>query len=279
MTVEDMKKRKRELGLTNESLAAMSGVPLGTVQKIFAGITKSPRKSTIDALYKALSVKDDTNIRSRYDQKTESTYDMIGEVREEAAEYVYNDDSRQGSYTLDDYYALPDERRVELIDGYIYDMGAPSLIHQTILGQLHIQLAACAIEHRGCRLFIAPADVRLDNDDHTMVQPDVFIVCSRNDGDIRRINGAPDFIIEILSHSSRFHDMFRKLNKYKSSGVREYWIVDYEKDRVTVYDFEHDELPFSYSFKDTVPVIISEGKCLVDFARIKEAVELYMRAE
>ncbi|WP_371722225.1 helix-turn-helix domain-containing protein, partial [Neglectibacter sp. X4] len=44
-----MKKKKQELGYTNEMIAQISGVPLGTVQKIFAGITTSPRYDTLQA--------------------------------------------------------------------------------------------------------------------------------------------------------------------------------------------------------------------------------------
>ena len=66
-------------------------------------------------------------------------------VHEEAVAYMADypgapGDPRQGTYTLDDYYALPDERRVELIDGVIYDMSCPLRVHQAILGQLHLQL-------------------------------------------------------------------------------------------------------------------------------------------
>lgn len=32
-------------------------------------------------------------------------------------------------YTVDDYYALPDEQRIELIDGVFYDMASPTVRH------------------------------------------------------------------------------------------------------------------------------------------------------
>lgn len=183
----------------------------------------------------------------------------------------------KGPYTLDDYYALPDERRVELIDGYFYDMAAPSALHQAILGQLYLQFAPCVEGHPECELFFAPADVRLDNDNSTMVQPDLFIFCDRPDRDTekRRFNGAPDFVLEILSPSNRYHDMFRKLNKYRSAQVREYWIVDPENKKIVVYDFENEILPTSYTFQDTVPVAVPKGECSIDFARIDEKVKRY----
>ena len=111
MTIEEMKKRKRELGYTYEQISKMSNVPLGTVQKIFAGVTESPRYDTIAALSQIFQ------------------NDTVSCVQE--AQSIYNV-KRQGAYTLEDYYALPEEQRVELIDGVIYDMSAPTSVHQLL---------------------------------------------------------------------------------------------------------------------------------------------------
>lgn len=304
MTLEKMKERKIELGLTNEMVAELSGVPLGTVHKIFAGKTKAPRRETLLALEAVLSPAcggvrptDVRQFEPGNGDQFSSGYMESGNsmVCEPAAAYkaggsgedahrtrAYRegvcdvDDPRQGSYTIEDYYALPDVRRVELIDGWIYDMAAPSRIHQTVLIQLAAQFVSCLKEHPECLLQIAPSDVRLDNDRWTMVQPDLFIVCNSQDNDPQRTNGAPDFIIEILSPSNRYHDMFRKLNKYRLAHVREYWIIDSEKQRITVYDFEHDELPMTYTFGDTVPIGISKGECEVDFSEIYDKVKKYL---
>ena len=188
-------------------------------------------------------------------------------------------DPGQGNYTIDDYYALPEDRRVELIDGYFYDMAAPSQMHQTILGQLYLQLAPCVEKHPECDIFFAPLDVRLDKDNRTMVQPDLMIMCHYDDRDIRRYNGAPDFIVEVLSPSNRSHDMVLKLGKYKWAGVREYWMVDPEKLKVIVYDLEHDAFPEIHSFHDTVPLHISNGECAVDFDAIYHKLGRYLDPE
>ncbi len=270
MTIEEMQKRKRELGYTNEMISKMSGVPLGTVQKIFAGITEAPRKFTLDALEEVLKLPSADNLPHFY------------AVGEEPPRHVLRETPSalpiEEWHTVDDYYALPDDRRMELIDGKFYDMAAPTQVHQTILMQMALQLEPCVSDHPGCRIFIAPVDVRLDNDDYTMVQPDILIVCGKNDGDIRRINGAPDFITEILSDSNRSHDLFRKLNKYRYAGVREYWIVDPKKEKVAVYDLENGSLPETYGFSDRVPLGISDGSCSVDFARIREVLRRYAGA-
>ena len=273
MTLQEMKERKRELGYTNEIIAEKSGVPLGTVQKIFAGQTKAPRRKTIDALETLLSPGQSSK-RKGYYFAGHSPGFMNGVLQETSPAYAI--DPKQGRCTIDDYYALPDDRRVELIDGMFYDMASPSQIHQQILGDLFLQLAPCAAAHPGCRIFFAPLDVCLDNDKWTMVQPDLLITCSEKDTDVRRINGAPDFVAEILSPASRYHDMFRKLNKYRFAGVREYWIIDPDHLKITVYHFEKDLLPETYDFQDEVEVRISEGKCRVDFRTIYENIQRYL---
>ena len=154
MTIQEMKDKKKEKGYTYAQIANLSGVPLGTVQKIFSGETVNPRYDTLLAL--------------------EHFFEEPLEVRE----HVYNRYERNGSYTVDDYRTLPDEQMVELIDGYFYDMASPTFGHQSIGGEIHRQIANFIVENGGnCRPFIAPVDVQLDCDEKTMVQPDVGIVC------------------------------------------------------------------------------------------------------
>lgn len=187
-------------------------------------------------------------------------------VREPEAEYRL---SEPGEYTLEDYLALPEERRVELIDGVFYEMAAPSRVHQTLVLKIGIRLSEY-IEQKGglCEVLVAPFDVQLDCDDKTVVQPDVMIICERMKGDEPRFCGAPDFVVEILSKSTRKKDMTLKLRKYKNAGVREYWIVDPEKRTVIVYALEQESSSVIYGFDAKVPVGIFGGECRVDFADI-----------
>ena len=292
MTIQEMIDKKKELGYTNETLAKISGVPLGTVQKIFAGITRAPRRSTIVALEAVLSgeeKKADTEYSYSYEnvskpdvvRESARAYGaaVVAESPDAPAKASYPGapgDPAQGTYTLDDYYALPDDRRVELIDGVIYDMASPLRIHQAILLMMSYQLYPCVASHPECEMFIAPADVCLDNDDRTILQPDLYITCGKNETDKRRFNGAPDFIIEILSPSNRKHDMILKYQKYMEAGVREYWIVDPENLKVIVYHFEKNDLPTLYTFEDTIPVKISGGECSVEFKKILTAIQRYL---
>ena len=173
--------------------------------------------------------------------------------------------------TIEDYYALPEERRAELIDGVIYDMGAPSTLHQMIVLSLCYTIQN-QIHGRGgkCRVFVSPLDVQLDSDNWTMVQPDMFILCDPNKLTDRCVVGAPDFVAEVLSPSTRAKDYILKLRKYKEEGVREYWIIDPEKERVLVYHFEREEQPREYRFKDSIPIGVYGGEMAVNFQEIKK---------
>lgn len=84
--------------------------------------------------------------------------------------------------------------------------------------------------------------------------------------DEKGCNGAPDWIIEIVSPSSRQMDYYRKLYKYQNAGVREYWIIDKEKGRIVVHQFEK-EVGEEYTFEDVIPVGIYEDFS-IDFKEI-----------
>ncbi len=270
MSVRELQELKKKNGYTNEMIAEMTGVPLSTVQKIFSGITKHPRYDTLLQLTKGMS-------GHKYDM---STY----VVREEAAEYSAGYDAqfradtdsrwpRQGHYTVQDVRALPDEIRVELIDGVIYDMTAPRLIHQSILLEIAVAFRNCISDaNSDCRVTIAPRDVRLFSDDRHMYQPDIFIACDKSKDLEEYCDGAPELVIEILSPSTRRKDYLVKTHYYDLAGVKEYWIVDPEKKRIHVFFFEEDYLPKVYGFDDIVPVRISGGKCSIDFKSISDGI-------
>ena len=272
MTIEQMKARKTELGLTSEMISQAAGVPLSTVQKIFSGITKAPRKLTIEALERVLKEEGNGSGSGGSGEVLypESRVGKVGVIREAAGGYSALPETRL--HTIEEYYALPDEQRVELIDGVFYDMGAPSMNHQEILGDLHILFRECVKQHgMNCKVFLSPCDVRLDRDDYTMVQPDLFVFCHEYDRNAIRYEGAPDLVIEILSPSTRMKDMVLKLHKYQCAGVKEYWIVDPKHRTVTVHYFEdEDYAPEMYGFQDVIPVRISKGVCRIDFSQVGE---------
>ena len=166
---------------------------------------------------------------------------------------------KEETYTMEKIYALPDGERAELIDGHIYYMAPPSTKHQRLLTYIITEINLYIRESDGdCEVFPAPFAVFLEGNDKNYVEPDISVVCDRDKITDYGCNGAPDWVIEIVSPSSRKMDYFKKLFKYRTSGVREYWVVDAEKELVTVYDFVHDDME-EYSFGADVPVGIYEG--------------------
>ena len=344
MTLEEMKNKKTELGLTNEMISQSSGIPLSTIQKIMSGATKAPRRVTLEAIETVLLTEEQKKERSvarsvsgktgfSYEQPKERSayavreampnYNTLHNLESDKSYAVENNkpyaldscksyaaennksyatesnlpyafegnkpyatinrssshapqtqaEKKNGEYTLDDYYALPDERRVELIDGVFYDMTAPAVIHQKILGELFVLFRECFDAREGeCEVFVAPCDVRLDCDNKTMVQPDIFLICHPYDLGAKALDGAPDLTLEILSPATRAKDMLLKLHKYQNAGVKEYWIVDPDHDTVLVYDLRSDDYyPEKYDFDSVIPIHISEGKCSIDFSRVSSA--------
>jgi Uma2 family endonuclease len=111
-----------------------------------------------------------------------------------------------------------------------------------------------------------------------MVQPDIFLICHPYDLGAKALDGAPDLTLEILSPATRAKDMLLKLHKYANAGVREYWIVDPDRQTVLVYDLEHENYyPDKYTFEDRIPIKISGGECSIDFARIMRRIERYYK--
>ena len=161
-------------------------------------------------------------------------------------------------YTIEDIYALPDGERAELIDGEIYYMSPPSWKHQRISGKLFQKIANYIDRNNGkCEVLAAPFAVFLNEDDINYVEPDISVICDLSKLDDKGCHGAPDWVIEIVSPSSKSRDYMTKLFKYRTAGVRESWIVDPEKQMITVYGFEKDMVE-QYSFDEGVPAGIYE---------------------
>ncbi len=174
------------------------------------------------------------------------------------------------NYSIQDYFALPDNVHAELIDGRLFYMSAPTPEHQGFLFETASALRSYIRRQKGsCKVMIAPLDVQLDCDDKTMVQPDIFVLCSRDKLTSQRIYGAPDLCIEITSPSSRILDMKIKLHKYKNAGVRKYWIADIAHRQTLCYFFEENSIPAIDPFETPVPVHIFNDELYVSFFDIE----------
>ncbi|MBR3484097.1 MAG: Uma2 family endonuclease [Lachnospiraceae bacterium] len=281
MTLDEMIFYKKISGLSYMDIAERSGVPLSTVQKVFCRATSTPRNKTLLALGNAfeefqserLYLCDpayEAEIKGKtYKKKDLEHYEGILSGGTNAIDL-----SSYENKSIDDYLALPNDVRVELIDGVFYDMAAPSYLHNQIAIQIWKALDDYIYKNNGkCSASIAPTDVQLDKDDKTMVQPDVLVTCDRDKITYARVVGAPDLIIEVLSESNWYHDVYRKKSKYESSGVREYWIVMPKQSKIIVYFFKKSSKPIEYTFNDIIPVNIWDGKCTIDFKVISERLD------
>lgn len=132
-------------------------------------------------------------------------------------------------------------------------MTPPSPFHQELIMEISATVREYIKKHKGdCKVYPAPLAVNLHADDKTWVEPDISIVCDKTKITDRECKGAPDWIIEIVSPSTRKKDYSTKMLLYSDAGVREYWIVDPAKERTTVYMFEEDAAPIIIPFHQAI---------------------------
>ncbi|MCM1191357.1 MAG: Uma2 family endonuclease [Butyrivibrio sp.] len=163
-------------------------------------------------------------------------------------------------YTAEDYRNLPEGKRAELINGRFYDMAPPNFTHQKLIMELAGSIRDYIKANRGdCEVIPGPFAVNLDAEETNWVEPDISIICDKSKITERGCKGAPDFIIEVVSPSSRKMDYSTKNALYSDSGVREYWIVDPMKEVTTVYRYEEDAAPAIIPFCQEITVGIYSG--------------------
>ena len=133
---------------------------------------------------------------------------------------------QEKNYTVEDILALPDDIRAELIDGQIYYQAAPSDSHQAISMFLSVELYNyIRSKNGGCKVRTAPYAVFLSENNKNYLEPDLMVICDESKITEEGCKSAPDFIIEIVSPSTRRIDYNKKLFLYRTADVREYWIV------------------------------------------------------
>ena len=264
MTIDEMRNKKKEYGLSYERISDLSGVPLSTIQKIFSGQTDAPRYATLWALEKMFASLE----YSRPDRGG-------GLIKEAEFAYVANA-QKQDNDQADTEEPLVDVR-YETIDGVIYALSSPTAVHQRIVFKL-ARILGDKIEARSstCEVGIAPMDFQLREDDAgTVVQPDIYVVCDRSKNRNGTFVGAPDLAVEVLSDSSAKKDMGIKSIKYRDAGVREYWMIDYDGGYVFVNDFEGGKPQAVYGLRDMIPLTVSGGETVIDFAEVDDYVKRF----
>jgi len=173
-------------------------------------------------------------------------------------------------YTYADYLTWLDDKRRELIDGFIHLMSAPVRIHARISARIFRRVDTFIEKKKGkCQIYYAPFDVRLplygskdDDKIYDVVQPDICVICDLSKLDDKGCIGAPDLIVEVLSPSTLKYDWNYKFNLYEAAGVREYWIVDPKAKMVNVFLLQPDgkyDLGTIYECNQKAPVRIFDG--------------------
>jgi Uma2 family endonuclease len=173
-------------------------------------------------------------------------------------------------YTYADYLTWLDDKRRELINGFIHLMSGPLRRHAGISMELSLKMGSLIKKKKGkCRIYHAPFDVRLpllgSNDDdkiYDVVQPDICVICDLEKLDDKGCIGAPDLIVEVLSPSTLKYDWNYKFNLYEAAGVKEYWIVDPIAKAANVFLLQLDgkyDLGTIYTCDQKAPVHILKG--------------------
>ena len=168
---------------------------------------------------------------------------------------------KKDHYTIKDIEELPEGERAELIDGQIYMLATPSTRHQRLSRFLFRKIDSYIESKKGkCEVFYAPFGVFLKNEKwgEDFVEPDLMVICDPNKVDEKGCHGAPDWVIEIVSPSSKMRDYLQKANLYMNNGVREYWVVDPIRETTVVYKHEEEGVQIIHKFGEPIKVGIYE---------------------
>ena len=151
--------------------------------------------------------------------------------------------------TYEQYCLLPEDgKQYEVIDGELFMTPAPKPRHQRIVLRLAEELSRFVRENSKGEVFVSPVDVILDQ--HTVLEPDVLFIRQQRQEIVKEeaIEGAPDLVVEVLSPSTFYKDLRKKMTAYSQFGVQEYWIVDPETQTIEIYTRRADKLELAQKF-------------------------------
>lgn len=189
--------------------------------------------------------------------------DKYFSIRENALDYQY--ERKKVSYEEFMQIYEKSESRMEFINGEIFLLASPNIFHQEILGDLYL-LFKQYFKGKKCKPYMAPFDVHFKKQnikDPDVMQPDLIVLCDiDNNVTVKgRYMGTPTLTLEILSPSTKTKDVIYKLNTYMTSGVSEYWIVDPDTRKITIYSFIDNKVDKMETYKngETASSEIFEG--------------------
>lgn len=151
--------------------------------------------------------------------------------------------------TYAQYCLLPEDgKQYEVIDGELFMTPAPKPKHQEIVVRLTEELSRFVRENSLGKVSVAPVAVLLDQ--HTVLEPDVLFIRQQRLEIVKEqaIEGAPDLVVEVLSPSTFYKDLRKKMTAHSQFGVQEYWIVDPETQTIEIYARRDDKLQLARNF-------------------------------
>ena len=294
MNIDELKKRKKQLKLTVSDLAILADLPQGTVSKIMTGETKMPRLETMEHLEMAICREEQKRRIEAYlcamkeylqvhiemieaPYKFETIYRRIHNLEDKPIALADSLSERVpiwGKLALDKKKKIStnsflhmgyENRWVELYEGTVIVSEAPGIEHQLMVKSINKQIEKYIEENQGkCQVFDMGLNVKLDEDEDSILIPDILVLCDEQKMRSFGVQGAPDWVIEVVSPSTRQYDYKKKSMKYLSHGVRELWLVDLEKRIVITYVNQEYAVSAIYPFGESVPVRIYDGKLRIN---------------
>jgi len=286
--IEKLKERKKKLKLTTAQLAEKAELPVSTVSKIMTGETKNPSYATIEKIADVLNHEEMVRrvyayfqaLQEYINKNPQKTVDQIEFGKKYFKENItsMDNDGYEGNLALaqqripiEYIHQLGEDKQIELLDGHLIYNEAPNVRHQILVQNLGKAIDAYISANNGkCRMFNVGINLYFEDDDNTLLIPDIVVLCDESKLGESGITGAPDWIIEVVSPSTRRADYNNKMHKYMCQGVKEYWIIDPEKERVTTYIQGEPMLAYVYAFEDVIPVGIYGGQLEI---RIKDYIK------
>lgn len=188
-------------------------------------------------------------------------------------------------HTITDIYDMTGDERVELIDGIIYDMGYPGVMHAMIISYLHNKFADYIEDKAGACHVMQNVGLIFEDSIHNYFVPDLMVICDRSKIGTHMVTGPADLIVEVVSPSNPNHDYRTKLAKYMEMGVREYWIVDPGREKIVVYAECDDYIPAIYPIANSpavdvdIPVGIYDGDLVIEVQGIKSIIDEFAKSD
>ncbi|MGN0169368.1 MAG: Uma2 family endonuclease [Lachnospiraceae bacterium] len=271
--VDEIRKLKERRGYSVAQLSRYSGVPVGTIQKILSGATKQPRQATLLALQQVLTGREEDYDGKSIQYAMQASTDGVRETAK------HSQGIRKKS--LDSHNAgqncqrTEEDERCELIDGKLYDMGCPSLLHQELVHFLDLKISEYILRHRGkCRVYEGPVAVRMEDSDQFELVPDLLVLCDLTKRNKWGVLGGPDLVLEVSSASTKKRDTGIKLSTYMNMGVREYWILNPEQRILMIHHFESEEyVPEVIPLVGDTYVRIFGEECSISLDELRKIIE------